>query len=75
MAGIADVAKQADIEEKQVKAVFHALATIAASERVIIKGFGSFQIKEVAAREGRNPQTGEAIQIPAKQVLKFKASK
>ncbi len=75
MAGIADVAKQADVEEKQVKAVFHALATIAASERVIIKGFGSFQVRETAAREGRNPQTGEAIQIPAKQVLKFKASK
>jgi len=36
-------------------------------------GFGSFSINKRAAREGRNPQTGEKIQIAAKNVVKFKA--
>lgn len=75
MAGIADVAKQAGIKEEQVKAVFQAVATLAANERVTIKGFGGFQVKETAARTGRNPQTGEPIQIEAKQTLKFSAAK
>jgi len=38
-------------------------------------GFGTFQIIERKARRGRNPQTGEIIQIPAKKVPKFRAGK
>jgi len=38
-------------------------------------GFGTFQVKKRAARMGRNPQTGKAIKIAAKKVVKFKASK
>lgn len=75
MAGIADVAKQAGVKEADVKAVFQAIRTLAADERVSIKSFGSFQFKETAARAGRNPKTGAAIQIPAKMSLKFSASK
>ena len=44
-------------------------------ERVSIPGFGSFSITERKARKGRNPRTGETIQIAAKSVVKFKASK
>lgn len=39
-----------------------------------IKGFGTFKITELAARTGRNPQTGEKMQIKAKNVVRFKAS-
>jgi nucleoid DNA-binding protein len=46
----------------------------AAGEKVILKGFGTFSVKEKAARTARNPQTGEAVQVPAKSVLTFKAS-
>ncbi|WP_102226849.1 HU family DNA-binding protein [Acidimangrovimonas sediminis] len=37
--------------------------------------FGTFQVKESAARQGRNPRTGETVEIPAKRRLAFKASK
>ncbi|MBU1059067.1 MAG: HU family DNA-binding protein [Proteobacteria bacterium] len=40
-------------------------------DRVALIGFGSFSVKERAARVGRNPQTGEEIQIKAKKVVKF----
>ena len=42
-------------------------------DRVALVGFGSFTVNERAARTGRNPKTGAAIQIPAKKVVKFKA--
>ncbi|MCQ6289366.1 HU family DNA-binding protein, partial [Bacillus cereus] len=38
-------------------------------------GFGSFEVRERAAREGRNPQSGESIAIPARKVPAFKAGK
>ena len=46
---------------------------IAAGEKVALLGFGTFSVSERAAREGRNPQTGATISIPAKKVVKFKA--
>jgi len=42
-------------------------------DRVALIGFGSFAISERPARQGRNPQTGAAINIPAKKIVKFKA--
>ncbi len=42
---------------------------------VSLSGFGKFAISERSARQGRNPQTGETIQIPAKTSLKFRLSK
>lgn len=44
-------------------------------EKVIITGFGTFLIRSRAARRGRNPQTGEIIQIPAKKTPGFTAGK
>lgn len=38
-------------------------------------GFGTMSVVDRAAREGRNPQTGKAVQIPAKKAIKFKAGK
>lgn len=43
-------------------------------QKVSIPGFGTFVIVDRKARTGRNPRTGQAIQIPAKKVLKFKPS-
>ncbi|HET6243922.1 MAG: HU family DNA-binding protein [Bacteroidetes bacterium] len=42
-------------------------------DRVALVGFGSFSVAKRAARTGRNPQTGKAIKIAAKKVVKFKA--
>ena len=44
-------------------------------DQVVLPGFGSFSIGLRSARTGRNPQTGEAIQIKASRVAKFKAGK
>ncbi len=44
-------------------------------EEVRITGFGSFAVTERAAREGRNPRTGEVVQIPASKAAKFKPAK
>ncbi|KAB1064332.1 HU family DNA-binding protein [Salibacter halophilus] len=47
--------------------------TLKKGDRLSLVGFGSFSISERSARTGRNPQTGKEIQIPAKNVVKFKA--
>lgn len=48
---------------------------LARGERVTLVGFGSFRVVSRKARTGRNPQTGEAIQIPVKTVPKFRPGK
>lgn len=50
-------------------------ATLAAGEKVQIPGFGTLSVKDRAARQGRNPQTGAAIEIPAYKVVAFSAGK
>lgn len=49
--------------------------TLAKGEDVVLVGFGTFKVTERAARTGRNPQTGEALQIAASKVPTFKAGK
>jgi len=44
-------------------------------EDVALSGFGTFRVKQTKARMGRNPKTGETIQIPAKKKIAFRASK
>ncbi len=44
-------------------------------EKVEVRGFGSFRVRERGARRGRNPKTGAGVEIPAKQVPYFKAGK
>ncbi len=46
---------------------------VADGHKVALIGFGTFSVNERTARDGRNPQTGKAIKIPAKKVVKFKA--
>ncbi len=50
-------------------------SALVAGDNVAITGFGSFVVRDRAARTGRNPQTGEAIQIKASKVPAFKAGK
>ncbi|KRM90991.1 HU family DNA-binding protein [Liquorilactobacillus cacaonum] len=59
-----------------VDAVFETIqATLAEGEKVQLIGFGNFEVRERAARKGRNPQTGKEIQIPASKVPAFKPGK
>ena len=60
----------------QVEKVFSSMVEcVAKGEEVSITGFGIFVAKDRAARKGRNPSTGETIQIKATRVPKFRASK
>ncbi|AMB99715.1 DNA-binding protein [Aerococcus urinaehominis] len=59
-----------------VDAVFEAIQEhLADGEKVQIIGFGNFEVRDRAARKGRNPQTGEEIQIAASKVPAFKPGK
>lgn len=77
---IAKVAEKSDFTKKDTAIVVDALCdvikeTVVTGDKVGIVGFGVFETSERAAREGRNPQTGEKITIPASKAPKFKASK
>jgi DNA-binding protein HU-beta len=74
------VAEAADISKsdagKAVEAVTQTIAdTLAKGDQVAVVGFGTFAVKHRAARAGRNPKTGETIQIKASNVPSFKAGK
>jgi integration host factor subunit beta len=65
----------ADIE-MAVKTILDALArNLSRGERIEIRGFGSFSLSFRPARLGRNPKSGEKVQVPAKHVPHFKAGK
>ena len=73
-------AEKYDMKRSQVKELFEELANLATREvksngEFALPGFGKLVLSERKAREGRNPQTGEAIQIPAKTTLKFRVGK
>ncbi|NLN06072.1 MAG: HU family DNA-binding protein [Firmicutes bacterium] len=62
--------------EKVVNAVFDGIGeSLAKGDKVQVIGFGTFDVRERKAREGRNPATGETITIPAVRVPVFKAGK
>ena len=62
--------------EQVQKAVIEAISSaLEKGDSISLIGFGSFKVIERAAREGRNPSTGEKIQIPASKAVKFTPSK
>jgi DNA-binding protein HU-beta len=62
--------------EQAVEAVINSIVeTLKKGEEVSIAGIGIFSVKTRAAREARNPRTGEAIKVPAMKVPKFRAAK
>ncbi|MGX7349384.1 HU family DNA-binding protein [Dolosicoccus paucivorans] len=74
------VADKTNLTKKDVTATVEALFEsiqefLTEEERVQIIGFGTFEVRHRAARKGRNPQTGEEIQIAATKVPAFKAGK
>lgn len=77
---ISAVAANADVSKKEAEAVITAALDVITNalkegEKVQMVGFGSFEVKKRAARVGRNPQTKEAVEIPASVVPVFKAGK
>lgn len=77
---IAAVAEQAEISKKDAEKVLKAFTDVVTAEmknggKVQMVGFGSFEVAEREAREGRNPKTGETMPIAAARVPKFKAGK
>ncbi|MEH7520014.1 DNA-binding protein [Priestia megaterium] len=74
------VATQAELSKqdakKAVEALFETISnTLAKEEKIQLIGFGTFEVRERAARTGRNPQTGEEMNIPASKVPAFKPGK
>ncbi|MEI3175825.1 MULTISPECIES: HU family DNA-binding protein [unclassified Candidatus Paralachnospira] len=77
---IAAVAEKAELSkkdaEKAVKALTDTVAeALKAGDKVQLVGFGTFEVSERAAREGRNPRSGETMTIAASKMPKFKAGK
>ena len=77
---IAAVANEAEITkkdaEKAVKAVFSVISdSLTKGDKVQIIGFGTFEVRQRKAREGRNPRNNEPIQIEASKTPAFKAGK
>ena len=73
------VAEAADISKAEADRAFNAMvdtitSQVAAGQKIQIPGLGTFEPRERSAREGRNPQTGESIQIAATTVPGFKAA-
>lgn len=77
---IAAVAEKAELSKKDAEKAVKALTEAVAEElkkggKVQLVGFGTFEVSERAAREGRNPQTGKTMKIAASKAPKFKAGK
>lgn len=77
---ITQVSEMAQLSKKDaaraVDAVFEAISNaLKRGDKVQIVGFGNFEVRERSARKGRNPQTGEEIDIPASKVPAFKPGK
>ena len=74
------IAEKTGLDKKHASNVIAALITtitdeLKAGEKIAIPNIGTFEVRERAARQGRNPRTGEAVEIAAKRVPAFKPSK
>lgn len=77
---VAAIAEAAELTKKDAEKALAAFTEVVADElkkggKVQLVGFGTFEVSERAAREGRNPQSGEVMQIAASKAPKFKAGK
>ena len=77
---VAAMAEKAGVSKKDAEASLKAFTDVVAEElkkgeKIQLVGFGTFEVSERAARTGRNPQTGETMQIAASKSPKFKAGK
>lgn len=77
---VAAIAAKAELSKKDAEKALNAViesieGALKANDKVQLVGFGTFEVKERAAREGRNPATGAAMKIPASKAPAFKAGK
>ena len=77
---VAAMAEQAGVSKKDAEKTLKAFTDVVAEElkkcgKVQLVGFGTFEVSERAARDGRNPQTGKVLKIAASKAPKFKAGK
>ena len=77
---VAAIAEKSELSKKDAEKALKAFTDVVAEElkkgeQIQLVGFGTFKVSERAAREGRNPQTGETMQIKASKSPKFKAGK
>lgn len=77
---IATIADEAGITKTQANTALDSFVdavtkTLKKGDKVTLVGFGTFSVSKRAARNGRNPQTGEVIKIKARKVARFKAGK
>lgn len=77
---VAAVAEKAEVSKKDTEKALKAFVDVVTEElkkgeKVQLVGFGTFEVSERAAREGRNPQTGKTMKIAACKAPKFKAGK
>ena len=77
---IAAVAEKAELSKKDAEKAVKSFTDVVSEElvnggKIQLVGFGTFEVSERAAREGRNPKSGEVMNIPASKTPKFKAGK
>lgn len=77
---VAAIAEKTELSKKDAEKALKAFTDVVAEElkkgeKIQLVGFGTFEVSERAAREGRNPQTGETMKIAASKAPKFKAGK
>ena len=77
---VAAIAKKTELSKKDAEKALKAFTDVVAEElkkgeKIQLVGFGTFEVSERAAREGRNPQSGEVMKIAASKAPKFKAGK
>ena len=77
---VAAIAEKSELSKKDAEKALKAFTDVVAEqlkkgEQIQLVGFGTFKVSERAAREGRNPQTGETMQIKASKSPKFTAGK
>ena len=77
---IAAVAEKAELSKKDAEKAVKAFTDVVSEElvnggKIQLVGFGTFEVSERAAREGRNPKSGEVMNIPASKTPQFKAGK
>jgi len=74
------VARKSELSKKDAEVIVQAvldsiIGSLQGGEKVELRGFGSFRLRERASRQGRNPKTGEKVDVPAKKVPYFKPGK
>lgn len=77
---VAAIAEKTELSKKDSEKALKAFVDVVTEEltkgeKIQLVGFGTFEVAERAAREGRNPQTGKTMTIPASKAPKFKAGK